>query len=146
MCQLIITIPGTPIAQPRHKISGKHRYLQGPKDKITGKHLPHPVIAYKELIGIFTKQAMKEFGMSIIMKPDAVDMDITFILERPAGNKWSFHTSTPDCDNLTKGVQDALEGILYENDSQIYTNQPIKLYGTPARTIIEIEFFENYKI
>ena len=52
--------------------------------------------------------------------------------------KW--HIKKPDCDNLAKGVKDALEGIAYDNDSQVCHLIITKTYSiTPS---IEVEICE----
>ncbi len=51
-----------------------------------------------------------------------------------------YHTSKPDIDNLFKGVTDALNGIIWEDDSQICeVGRQAKIYGHEPRIEIEIE-------
>lgn len=49
-----------------------------------------------------------------------------------------YHTGKPDTDNLTKFVGDALNGIAYQDDSQVAELVVRKRYGHPARTDITI--------
>lgn len=58
-----------------------------------------------------------------------------------AGGGTIFKDTKPDLtDNLNKGLFDALEGILYINDSQICSLDNVKkYYGFTPKTIIEIE-------
>ena len=58
----------------------------------------------------------------------------------------SYHTFTPDLDNLVKLVSDALNGVFYKDDSQICSIQAIKAYSNDLewnndhpRTEVEIE-------
>ena len=54
-----------------------------------------------------------------------VGLKIDFLFEIP--KSWSkskkesakWHTSRPDSDNLAKTVKDALNGVLYDDDSQV---------------------------
>lgn len=39
----------------------------------------------------------------------------------------SYNTGTPDLDNLIKAVSDALNGVAYEDDSQVVEMQAVKL-------------------
>jgi Holliday junction resolvase RusA-like endonuclease len=52
-----------------------------------------------------------------------------------------YKTTKPDLtDNLNKAVFDALQGIVYDNDSQICAVYNLeKIYGMVPKTIIEIE-------
>ena len=49
-----------------------------------------------------------------------------------------FHTNTPDLDNLTKFVLDALNKVFWKDDSCICYFTAVKQYDTNPRTIIEI--------
>jgi len=51
-----------------------------------------------------------------------------------------YHTSKPDIDNLFKGVTDALNGIIWADDSLICEiGRQIKIYGEKPRIEIEVE-------
>lgn len=53
------------------------------------------------------------------------------------------HKATkPDLDNTQKLVLDALEGIVYTNDSRICRTYVEKIYGLKARTEIEVKDLE----
>lgn len=45
----------------------------------------------------------------------------------------------PDCDNLAKIVLDALNGIAYNDDSQITSLHIVKEYGIQPKVIIELK-------
>lgn len=61
-----------------------------------------------------------------------IRMFLEFYLPRPKSlpKKVRYHIKRPDLDNLIKSVKDALEGIFYKNDSQIYTLSSRKVYAT----------------
>ena len=48
------------------------------------------------------------------------------------------HAIKPDLDNLEKSVLDALEGICFENDSQICRKSSSKRYGSTDQIIVTI--------
>lgn len=48
-------------------------------------------------------------------------------------------TKKPDCDNIAKIVLDALNGVAYRDDSQIYELTVVKVYGEIAKVIVELE-------
>ena len=51
-----------------------------------------------------------------------------------------WHTKKPDTSNVTKSVEDALNKLAYEDDSQIAWIDCKKVFGEPPR--LEIEFTE----
>lgn len=65
---------------------------------------------------------------------------IVFFYPRPKSKKYqAWKDTTPDFDNIAKAICDALQGIVYRNDSQIADARCVKLYGEPARCVIEIK-------
>lgn len=46
------------------------------------------------------------------------------------------HVQRPDGDNLIKAVKDALNGVWYEDDSQVFDCRVVKLYGKHKIRII----------
>jgi Holliday junction resolvase RusA-like endonuclease len=48
------------------------------------------------------------------------------------------HTHKPDCSNLLKNFEDALNGIVYVDDSRLCEVSIVKLYGEKPRVEIEI--------
>ena len=49
-------------------------------------------------------------------------------------------------DNLNKALFDSLEGLLYDNDSRIAKFSSLKVYGTKAKIILNINPIENIYI
>lgn len=55
-------------------------------------------------------------------------------------NPGDYHTTTPDIDNLFKGVTDSLNGIIWKDDNLICeVDRQRKIYGEEPRIEIEIE-------
>ena len=52
--------------------------------------------------------------------------------------KGKYHIKKPDSDNILKFYKDTLEGIFYDNDSQIAVDISKKIYDNNPRTEIEI--------
>lgn len=81
-------------------------------------------------------------------------IDMTFLFPIPKSytkkqraeiEKMNFiHTKRPDRDNLEKLVLDALNGVAYKDDSQVYTGETTKKYtlGEPC-TIVKITEIVN---
>jgi Holliday junction resolvase RusA-like endonuclease len=81
----------------------------------------------------------------------ALRCDMTFIMPRPKyhfnkkglkPNAEYFHSKKPDKLKLARSTQDALTGIVWEDDSQDAIGEVKKIYGTPTGckiTITEIK-------
>jgi len=53
------------------------------------------------------------------------------------------HVSVPDLDNLTKFVNDALNGIVWKDDALIYEFQARKFYSEEPKTILTVEPYDG---
>ena len=74
---------------------------------------------------------------------------LVFVFKRAKScknNKYSMPSG--DIDNLQKGIFDAMEGILYKNDTQIVSVNAIKKYGDEDSVEVKIETlnFEDSKL
>ncbi len=67
-------------------------------------------------------------------------VEATFYRVKPKskGKKVHFPDTKPDLDNLCKSVTDALEGVIYTNDSRIVDKILHKRFGDPPRVEIVI--------
>ena len=94
-----IIVPIDPIPQPRPKFGNGRAYQ------------PKRTVAYKEFVSLAAKTAMS--GRKIFDK-NAVDIHICFYRKfSPTSRNYG------DFDNLAKAICDALNGIVYRDDSQI---------------------------
>lgn len=70
-----------------------------------------------------------------------IRLGATFYLSKPTSRPkravWA--DRKPDADNLLKAVTDALEGVMWANDSRLVDVHVRKLYGSPPRVEIMIE-------
>lgn len=138
------SIYGDPIPQPRHRVSMKR--LQSGR-VIVGRHLPnksdgsaHPVIEWKARIRE-EAQRQARAGFEMFKRPAALKMMVNFYFSRPASMSKKLsnaHYKRPDLDNLVKAVKDALQGVIYEDDSQVARLYAKKEYteGKPGINII----------
>ena len=58
-------------------------------------------------------------------------------------NETTPHVKRPDIDNLDKFIMDCMNSIFYNDDSQIFSKQSVKLYSNVPRTEITIDTIEN---
>lgn len=133
-------IPGDPIPQPRPKVSTHGGFARAYVDK------GHPIHVYRQAAALAARAAKVPLSTN-----GDVIMEIEFVFERPASHrtKRGALSSTalprpkPDCDNLTKGVQDALNGVAYADDSQVVRLSATKRYGSagmPAVTLVTLHY------
>ncbi len=128
-----LTIDGTPVAKGRPRFG---RY---------GAYTPEKTQEYEEYIKACW---IAKFGC-ICPSGEPLKVDIVFYMQIPkrANKKQRTemiegrirHMKKPDTDNLIKAVLDALNGIAYKDDSQIYKITAEKKYSENARTEISIK-------
>jgi Holliday junction resolvase RusA-like endonuclease len=131
---IFIRLAGAPIpkGRPRFSRNGQHVY----KDARTAD--------YEEALGWAAKIAMG----SQAPFSGAVEVVINAFFEPP--KSWSAkkralavngeieHTSKPDYDNVSKEVTDAMNKIVYKDDSQIVKATVVKMYAEEPRVEIEV--------
>ena len=134
-----LEIRGAPIAQPRPRvvtIAGRARAISA-----TSKH---PVKDWKKRIMVAVESQFKGEPLQGPLR-----LKCSFLMPRPKrlyrkkdaeGEVWS--SSRPDLDNLIKAVKDALNGIVWHDDSQVASLTVEKHYhsktGGPG-AVVEIE-------
>lgn len=115
------TVPGVPVGK------GRPRFV-----KATGRaYTPEKTASYESLIAYAASQAM--LGAEPISAPIGIKVQAVF----PIPQSWSkkrktaahWHTSKPDGDNILKAVGDALNGIVWTDDSQVARTTIAKVYG-----------------
>lgn len=120
-------VPAVPVAQPRQR----HRVVHAGGRAFAQNYTParDPVNSFKAAVQLAASQAYCGAPLEGPLRMSAV-----FVFPRPKSMHWKtrpmprvWHTSRPDRDNLIKSVQDALNGILWRDDSQICAGEPVKL-------------------
>lgn len=123
-------IPGEPrTARPRACIRG---------DK-PGMHKDRHVVAYQRVVSIIARKYM--CGMNPIDAP--VNVIITHVKPRPKSHTiaqkaipWA--TTKPDLDNIAKVVLDAMNGIVYSDDSRVAVLSLGKFYGDSVDECVRV--------
>jgi len=134
MTRVRFQVEGRPVPWKRQRTNGKTRFpAEGQKEA-------------KEAVQRAFKAAVK--GRTVCHPKPAVAMDILAVFPLPQripkgdGRRMgSPHVSTPDADNIAKLVKDALNGIAYDDDAQVYSLTVRKIYSDHARTSVTIEYF-----
>ena len=130
---LTFTVPGEPVPQPRPRVSTRGGFARA--------YVPakHPVHAYRDAIAAAARAA----GAGVHGEPVSVVIDLVW--ERPKSHLRKSGVKPdapvlprPDLDNTTKAVLDSLNGVAWEDDSQVQRLVVEKSYGPEARTTVRI--------
>ena len=137
------TIPGTPGAKARPRV----RVIQpkGPNAKpFATMYSPAETTAYENLVKIAFRQV--HYGAP---SERPIKMTVKAFFPIPASATKRFHyecvnedkpvVKKPDWDNIGKVISDALNGIAYKDDSQVYSSIVEKYYSVLPRTVVTID-------
>lgn len=120
--------------------------MSRPRVTIHGTYTPARCRAYKEMVALYAKQAMR--GAQPIDKAVVCEISLTYAIPqsytkgkrlaaqyniaKPTGR------NTGDADNLAKGIMDAVKGICWLDDSQVTKLVVKKRFGAEdcARVVI----------
>lgn len=145
-------VPGVPIAQPRPRATLAHggkgariHEVTHIKNAMTGERRPHPIAKFKAAVAMAAAAAYDGPPLAGPLR-----VDLTFLLPRPKAitskkkpNPRCWAPKKPDRDNLEKSFQDALNGQLWVDDSQIVTGQVRKMYAAgDEQPCVEVEVTE----
>lgn len=130
---IAFSVPGDPVPQPRPRVSTRGGFARA--------YVPatHAVHAYRAAIA----NAAREAGAGVHGEP--VEVVIDFVFARPKSHVCKSGVRAdapqlprPDLDNTTKAVLDSLNGVAWEDDSQVARLVVSKAYGTEGRTTVRI--------
>lgn len=68
-----------------------------------------------------------------------ISLKVEFFFRQAKSNKTIFHTQVPDLDNLTKLVSDAMNGIVFKDDSQIVLLTAVKQWANIDMIKVEVD-------
>lgn len=134
MRNVIFTVPGEPCGKARPRVVDGHAYT------------PHKTKAYEHRIAIACRQA----NPGIKPWPAGTPLTLTVIArcgipksatraQRKAMQSLDvLPTKKPDADNIAKAVADALNGIVYHDDSQIVWMLVCKQYSDSPGLLVDI--------
>ena len=131
---IVFRVPGDPVPQPRPRITtrGKHGHAYTPAE--------HPIHGYRAAIAA----AAREAG-AVPTDAAPITLIVDLVFGRP---KSHFLTSglkadapklpRADCSNCLKGIEDALNGVAWVDDTQIGRIVVEKSYGKEGSTTVRI--------
>ena len=131
-----IVIPGEPVGKQRPRVT-RH-----------GTYTPKKTKAYEDVVKLLYRH---HYGENPSYE-GAVALDITAVFSVP--KSWSkrkremalsgmVRPHKPDFDNIAKIISDALNGIAYKDDAQVYRCTVEKMYGEEPKVIVKVMFDEN---
>lgn len=134
---ITFTVPGIPVGKGRARaavIAGRARL-----------YTPAKTQHYEADVAKSAAVAMG--GADPFQGPVRLGLLITFPLpkakratrNRPAAH---WHTSKPDASNVLKAVEDAMNGIVYRDDSQIAEVSVSKVYDPAGRASVQVTITE----
>lgn len=126
-------IEGRPVPWKRQRANGKRRFpakgqaeakasvVRAYQDAARGKTFCHP------------KPAVSMKVLAVFPLPKTI--------RKGDGRRMgSPHTFTPDADNIAKLVKDALNGVAYDDDAQVYQVSVTKVWSDHARTSVTLDY------
>lgn len=127
-----LTIPGEPVAKGRPRVT---RY---------GTYTPEKTKNYETLV---KELYFVEHGQTLLEGELKIEIKAYLRIPKSASKAKKTKmakgvirpTKRPDLDNLMKAVTDAINGVAYEDDSQIVSASVEKYYSEEPRTEIKIE-------
>lgn len=131
---ITFSVPGNPVPQPRPRVTtrGGHGHAYTPSG--------HPIHAYRKAIALAAKAAG---ATPTEAEPLTLIVDLVFARPKSHFNKSGVKSNSPrlprvDCSNCLKGIEDALNGVAWVDDSQVGRVVVEKTYGMEARTTVRI--------
>lgn len=137
------TVYGKPVAKGRPRFSNRGGFVRSytPENTINYENLVklsyQTQVGNKKLDGMIYAEIIAYFPI-----PKSTSKKNAELMR----NYEIMHTKKPDCDNLAKSILDALNGIAYDDDSQVCSLLVSKFYGDVARVEIELGEIRNGEI
>lgn len=146
---LSFEIPGIPVGQHRPRFARRGPFVSVYSAKSDAIYRKQIQVAY---LKAKTNMIGAE-GKSIdFQKPAALRVELQFFIPVPdswstrkkerALNKEILPITKPDIDNLEKAIFDGLNGLAWQDDSQVVSVGKIKLYSSLPRVLVLIKEFK----
>lgn len=140
------TIPHAPVAKGRARSTikrgrGGQPILTKQGQPIIDTYTPEKTRDFEALVRDFAQQAAPNEPLSC-----PVDLLVLFYFKIPSSyTKWQrdlieqgllHHTKKPDCSNLVKAIEDACNGVLFQDDGQVVGCVTDKAFTTGRERIV----------
>jgi Holliday junction resolvase RusA-like endonuclease len=123
-------VEGEPRPQPRPTANARGKFV-----RMIATPAQSPCAPFKENLNLMARQHMAAVGAQAMLGPIFIEIDCVW--KRPGKLKkidpeqriWRVTEKRDDWDNLAKSVCDAINGVVYVDDSQIVGGTVRKFYG-----------------
>jgi Holliday junction resolvase RusA-like endonuclease len=130
-----ILIPGEIIGKQRHRATKTGRM-----------YTPPNTVDFEKMVGQYAAMAMSKQNAHRERGPVSMDLGIYVVPPKSWSKKKKdmalrgeiLPTSKPDISNMQKGIEDGMNEIVYDDDSQIVISHAYKIYGPEAGARIRI--------
>ena len=134
---IMFTVPGEPKGKGRPRLGRSgHAYT------------PHDTAVYENLVKVCFKE---KYPKHVPLDPDAevrAEIKVFYSIPKSASKKkrndmlmgFTRPKKKPDCDNIAKIICDALNGIVYHDDSQVVDLEIRKYYSDEPKVKIRMEW------
>lgn len=116
---ITFTIPGEPVAKGRPRAFKMH-------NGHIGTYTPDRTVAWEERVRYYAMQVKPE---KLLDGPLAVTLQFAMTRPKSTPKGRTYPTVKPDLDNLEKAVMDAMNGLIYTDDSRIVLKRSSKEYA-----------------
>ena len=136
MSTVTVTILGKPIGKGRPRFSTAGGFARS--------YTPAKTVEYENLV----RMEWEKTGAKKLEGAISATIICHFPIPKSVSKKrralmdGRFYTSKPDCDNIAKIILDALNGIAYDDDSQVAMLSVTKLYNADE-TMVKVTLVEG---
>lgn len=118
-------------------ITGKFQAKQRPRFNGKFAYTPKETRSYENLVRCKAEEEMVKNNLSIFTGPLIAEIEVLFDIPKSASKKMieniknnkEYPTKKPDVDNIAKTILDALNKVVYDDDSQVVDLIVHKVYG-----------------
>lgn len=136
---LKFTIPGEPQGQGRPRFARRGKRVK--------TYDPEKSRNYKAFVGLIAADAVKAQEWQYAEQPLKLSIVVYLSIAKSKSKKFKKAaldgterpTKKPDLSNVIKGIEDALNGLVYKDDSQIVELSVKKYYSDVPRVELEVE-------
>ena len=132
------TVPGAPVGKGRPKAARRGNFIT--------MYTPEKTASYENLVKIKAQEAMKDTppfeGACLLQLAIYAPIPASWSIKKKAAcvDGLIHPTSKPDIDNVLKGICDAMNGIVFNDDKQIIGCTITKQYGITPQAVVAVTF------
>ena len=121
-------VPGIPVGK------GRPRFFRDKKTGTTGAYTPAKTKAFEKVC-----RMAYAFKCGNVKLEGPLMLLVRAVFATPLKEEWAqARVGKPDLDNIVKAICDALNGLAWKDDSQVWMVHAEKIYGQVSKTVVEI--------